>query len=208
MSHPEGLSPLVILGDDSPEDGPEGVFGAGISQAEAWRHDTERLEAAGITMTPPTKKTKAEAGTLGAFYERLQAKASGPGTVIPETPPKAKRDDGGIVRVRTLMRTPPERRAQSEGLLVGGASASPRMQAGPSKGGEGVDHPQVCGKGVKGSAKGTPVITSSELLGGRGGGKGRILYQGSNPCPLGPAQVGSRAPREEAVPGGEVGGAP
>ena len=167
------------------------MFGAGVSQAEASRRDIERLEAAGVTMTPPTMQTKAESGTLGAFYERLQAKASGPGTVIPENyphPTPVNRDGGGIFRGRTLMQTPPERRAQSEGILVGGAAASPRMQAGPSKGGEGSDHPQVKGKGGvpnKETAKGNPVVSNIEFLGG-GGGEGRILCQGSESLPSRP----------------------
>ena len=182
--HPEGSPPLVILGDESPEDGPVGVLGAGVSQAMAWRRDIERLEAAGVSLTPPPPSNKPTRDV-----------------VIPETPNTPA--DTGIIRGRTLARTPPERRSQSEGLARSGAAAAPGLQPEPGNihpmggtggGGNPSNRPL---SGPLGAPAGGPTIRSVEVL-GRVGGDGGALYQGPMPPELPPPSTSN--PMSEALP--------
>ena len=80
-----------------------------------WRSRVALLEAAGVTLTPPPPPPRIKRS----------------GIQLSRRPPLRRRDTG-IVRGRTLARTPPERRSQSEGLVRSGAVAAPRLQQEPS----------------------------------------------------------------------------
>ena len=177
--HSEGSPPPRYPGGGLPGSCTRGASGSGGRAAWPIGSGGSRCsKAPGVSLTPPPPPNKAIRDVL----------------VIPETPTTPA--DAGIIRGRTLARTPPERRTQSEDLVRSGAAAAPRLQQEPCSvhpmgGIEGENPGERPFSGPLGTPVGVPTLKSVEVL-GREGGDGGALYQGSMPpSPPPPVDVDS-----------------